>query len=72
MPAVSLLLNAYQSDLPVPDSKLLVLAWEGRKAKHDYQHLCVSESLSRVSVFVTPWTLARQAPGAMEFSRREY
>ena len=72
MPAVSLILNAYQSDLPVPDSQLLVLAWEGKKSKHEYQHVCVSESLSRVSVFVTPWTIARQFPWAMEFSRQGY
>ena len=48
MPAASLILNAYQSDLPIPDSQLLVLAWEGKKSEHEYQHLCVSESLSRV------------------------
>ena len=30
------------------------------------------KSLSRVQLFVTPWTVAHQAPLAMEFSRREY
>ena len=29
-------------------------------------------SLSRVRLFVTPWTLAHQAPLSMEFFRREY
>ena len=29
-------------------------------------------SLSHVRLFVTPWTLARQAPLSMEFFRREY
>ena len=29
------------------------------------------KSLSRVQLFVTPWTVAYQAPRAMEFSRQE-
>ena len=29
-------------------------------------------SLSHVRLFVTPWTVARQAPLSMEFSRQEY
>ena len=28
--------------------------------------------LSRFQLFVTPWTVARQAPLSMEFSRQEY
>ena len=28
--------------------------------------------LSRVQLFVTPWTVARQAPLSMEFSRQEH
>ena len=28
--------------------------------------------LSRIRLFVTPWTIARQAPRSMEFSRHEY
>ena len=28
--------------------------------------------LSRVQLFVTPWTVARQAPQSMGFSRQEY
>ena len=31
-----------------------------------------SQSLSRVWLFVTPWTVAHQAPLSMEFSRQEY
>ena len=31
-----------------------------------------AQSLSRVQLFVTPWTLAQQAPLSMEFSRQEY
>ena len=30
------------------------------------------KSLSRVQLFVTPWTVAHQAPPSMEFSRQEY
>ena len=30
------------------------------------------KSLSRVRLFVTPWTVAHQAPLSMEFSRQEY
>ena len=30
------------------------------------------KSLSRVRLFVTPWTVAHQAPPSMEFSRQEY
>jgi len=32
----------------------------------------VGKSLSRVRLFVTPWTVAHQAPPSMEFSRQEY
>ena len=31
-----------------------------------------AKSLSRVRLFVTPWTVARQAPPSMGFSRQEY
>ena len=30
------------------------------------------KSLSRVRLFVTPWTIAYQAPPSMGFSRQEY
>ena len=30
------------------------------------------KSLSHVQLFVTPWTVAYQAPQSMEFSRQEY
>ena len=30
------------------------------------------KSFSRVRLFVTPWTVAHQAPQSMEFSRQEY
>ena len=34
--------------------------------------LCVLSHFSRVPLFVTPWTVARQAPLSMGFSRQEY
>ena len=34
-----------------------------------YAHGCV---LNHVRLFVTPWTLAREAPLSLEFSRQEY
>ena len=34
--------------------------------------MCVSRSLSHVSLFETPWTVAHQAPLSMGLSRQEY
>ena len=34
--------------------------------------LCCAESLSRVCLFATPWTVAHQAPLSMGISRQEY
>ena len=34
--------------------------------------MCVCESLSRVLLFMIPWTVTHQAPLSMEFSREEY
>ena len=34
--------------------------------------VCVCQSLSSISLFTIPWTLACQAPLSMEFSRHEY
>ena len=35
-------------------------------------HICVLSCFSRVRFFVTLWTVARQAPLFMRFSRQEY
>ena len=43
-----------------------------REAEIHIQILSVVKSLSRVQLFVTPWTVAHQAPPSMEFSRQEY
>ena len=37
-----------------------------------YVSVCLCQSLSRVRLFVTPWTAACQAPLSVEFSRQEY
>ena len=34
--------------------------------------MCVCQLLSRVQLFATPWTAARQAPLSIGFSRQEY
>ena len=35
-------------------------------------NVCVCQSLNIVQLFVTPWTVAHQAPLSMEFSSQEY
>ena len=35
-------------------------------------HILLCYLLRRVQVFVTPWTVAHQAPLSREFSRQEY
>ena len=40
--------------------------------KHACRHACMLSRLSRVQVFVTPRTVAHQAPESMGFSRQEY
>ena len=37
-----------------------------------YTHACVLSHLSRVCFFATPWTVARQAPLSLGFSRQEH
>ena len=37
-----------------------------------HAHACVPSRFSHVRLFVTPWTVARQAPLSVEFSRQEY
>ena len=34
--------------------------------------MCAKSHLSHIWLLVTPWTVARQAPLSMEFSRQEY
>ena len=37
-----------------------------------YVHVCVLSRFSRVQLFATPWTVARQAPFSVRFSRQRY
>ena len=42
------------------------------KTEHCLQYVVKVKSLSHVRLFVTPWTVAHQAPLSMGFSRQEY
>ena len=37
-----------------------------------FLHACMLSRFSHVQLFATLWTIARQAPLSMEFSRQEY
>ena len=37
-----------------------------------HRYICVLSRSSRAQLFVNLWTIARQAPLSMEFSRQEY
>ena len=58
----------------VPKLKALVSATSVlMQASHLHQWLCMrAQSLSCLWLFVTPWTVACQAPLSVEFSRQEY
>ena len=49
-------------------NQLFILSYLVPKSAHH----CVVQSLSQVWLFATPWTVARQAPPSMGFSRQEY
>ena len=54
-------------------NKLRILRWRGYPGLSKYMHACISaQSLSRVRLFATPWTVVCQAPLLMGFSRQEY
>ena len=53
--------------LPFWDFGIRYLSWW---TPHLYS--CMLNCFSCVWLFVTPWTIARQAPPSMEFSRQEY
>ena len=40
--------------------------------KHNVVSIVSAPSLSHVQLFVTPWTIAHQAPLSMEFPRQEH
>ena len=41
-------------------------------SRQEFNNFCVLSCFSRVWLFVTPWTIAHQAPLSMRFSRQEY
>ena len=52
-----------------PSVSAIRQAWVPSHRPHEK---CKCQSLSRVHPFMTPWTVAHQAPLSMEFSRQEY
>ena len=48
------------------------LEWVAMAVSNEWKWKVKGKSLSRVWLFVTPWTAAHQAPPSMGFSRQEY
>ena len=46
--------------------------WNLKKKKKPTDTVCVLSHSSRVRLFVNPWTIARQAPLSVGFSKQEY
>ena len=58
---------------PSPKSRVMHFGWtQESRIMWGRTITAHSQSFSRVWLFVTPWTVALQAPLSMEFSRREY
>ena len=51
---------------------IAVLQWSGKKKVVLLYFACVLSCFSCVQLFVTLWTVARQVPLSMGFSRQEY
>ena len=61
------------SGSPVPGIlQARTLEWVAISYSNAWKWKVKVKSLSRVPLFVTPWTAAYQAPLSMEFSRQEY
>ena len=62
--------------LPIPMKLFTCIFISALKSENNHVCVCVCvcvcESLSRVLLFMTPWTVAHQVPLFMEFSRQEY
>ena len=87
-PTPNLIVGAFQVTLVVKNPPASAEDTGSRRAEHDWAHstaiLSYSQvyalmkwrikyySLSHVWLFVTPWTVAHQAPLSMGFSRQEY
>ena len=60
-------------DSPVPGIlQARTLEWVAISFPNAWKWKVIVKSLSRVRLFVTPWTAAYQAPPSMGFSRQEY
>ena len=77
-PSMGFSRQEYWSGLPLPScisyKKLITQSTQPMKTS-DYSQLSLSsvvKSLSHVWLFLTPWTVACQAPSSMEFSRQGY
>lgn len=49
-----------------------MLLASGGEARNAAEHVCAVPVLSRVRLFVSPWTVVLPAPLSTEFSRQEY
>ena len=73
LPTNSFLFFFFWKRVFVDVNKLRILRWRGYPGLSKYMHACISaQSLSRVRLFATPWTVVCQAPLLMGFSRQEY
>ena len=78
-PSMGFSRQEYWSGVPSPSpcisyKKLITQSTQPMKTS-DYSQLSLSsvmKSISRVWLFLTPWTVACQAPSSMEFSRQGY
>ena len=55
-----------------PSVSIQFSAFPTNQSLADYSACGVVQLLSRVQLFTTPWTIARQVPLSMAFSRQEY
>ena len=54
------------------DKYTMFMDWKNQYSENEYTQFSSVQSLSRVRLFATPWTVANQAPPSMGFSRQEY
>ena len=63
-------IGAYES--PTCFTSSLTVAGQSFQISHSNREHVYVHALSHVQLFVNPWTIARQAPLSMEYSRQEY
>ena len=57
---------------PIPGILQAILEWVAISFSNAWKWKVKVKSLSRVQLFMTPWTVAHQAPLSVGFSRQEY